>query len=382
MNFHELLKMAQTNKHFSVLADNIFKRKFTGKSIKIVGPFLKDTNTGLHESDDEIIFENYSLAVTALRKFGHRIKHLNINYQHISNDQRHEISTLIAEQSSNSLISITLQKLNENVLQNFRKPFKSVENLTVTGELKMSGDSLKLNELFPAIRRFNLKDVNVFDVDVLDVEFPKLEHLTVEIPILSDMTEAIEKLEKRNPHIKELNMYYCTSFDYLKMASENLPNLESLQVNLEILGDEYNGTKIHFPNVKKLATNWGEYDFTKIFLFEELSELDISCEACEGAKFAAQSKHLNHLHIAQHSLKDTEILELNEKLPNLSELSIDNMTNVRDRTIFELVDGNKKLKKFHLGLSDDALCDTLTQHFDHEWDVKCSSSEISLEKPE
>lgn len=320
MNFSELVNMSQANNHFAILADNVFKRRFAEKTIKLVGPFSKDSSNGLTETSDEITFQNYNLALAVLLKFGRRIKHLDINYKHISTDQRQEINELINRQSFQSLVSLALRKLDDTVLQKFQYPFANVQNVTITGELRTSNNASKLRELFPAVRRLNLTDLNVHDVNILDVELPQLKHLTVEIPILSDMSEAIEKLEKRNPQITELTMYYCTSFDYLQMASQNLPNLESLKVNLEILGDEYSGGKIHFPNVKKLATNWGEFDFTKVIKFDELNELDLTCEACEGAKFAAQSKNLNHLHLSQHSLKETEV--------NLSELSIDHMTNV------------------------------------------------------
>lgn len=361
MDFHDLLEMAQTSHYFKILARDVFRRKLSSKTVSIVAEFTKGPRQPIRESSSLIAFENYENTELLFRNFGTEIKRIELKFRYVEPKQRSQIHQLIEKYCSRSLLSLTLNIVDKNTLEHFTVPFERVENVTIACELTPAKNDLRLNQIFPKLRRLNLNNINLHDSDVLNITFPHLQHVWLTISILSDIYSPIVDLFTRNPQIRDLTLIYCNSFDYIKLASEHLPNLESLQLNLEILGDDYTGPKIYFNNVKTVKMIWGEFDFTDAIGFDQLESLDLRCNNC--VRFVTQFTNLTKLQLVQEEIEENDFLRLCGELPNLNELTITSLSNIDEQTILQLVNGCKNLRKLNVRLNYDDFFDAQNKRF-------------------
>lgn len=378
LEYRDLLAMSRTNHYFGILARDVFRRKLSSKTIEIVAPFTKGIQHPIYETSSSIMLENLQLVRLSLRIFGAEIKKIQLRFYSLDPEQRREIHHLINKYCSDSLTSLILNKCDEDTLAYFAIPLEKVESITIDGELKSVSEGLKFNEIFPALRRLSMNDVNI-DSEVLNIEFQHLTHFTLTISFLNDIYKQIEVFIKRNSQIKDLTLIYCNSFDYIKLASEHLPNLERLQMNLGILGSEYTGSKIHFDSVKSLEMNWGEYDFTDILEFSQLESLELTCAGEEGTKFATQFNNLRKLELIQRELEKDDVLKLSN-LSNLKELTISSLSEIQEDTIWQLINRMEKLEKFKLKLSYGDHFDALNYQFGDNWTVTMDGMEVCFKQ--
>lgn len=104
---------------------------------------------------------------------------------------------------------------------------------------------MKLNEIFPGLRRLTLDSIRVSDPSIFDTKFRHLKHVKIrfsppldgEAPSLNESTEddslkvtkiAIQNLFEKNPQIKDVVLVHCTK-DYVRMVEKMLPTLDTLQ---------------------------------------------------------------------------------------------------------------------------------------------------------
>lgn len=134
----------------------------------------------------------------------------------------------------------------EGVLDNFKKPFITVEKLSLwrnRNEHQLAGDDW-INKLFPKIKHLKLGGCSslIYNQDILN-HFPSLEHFEIlhnNIRWDCKCREKIIAAMKMNPNLKKLNVVFCTlknaEFDanFLQSVEESLQNLESISLILFI----------------------------------------------------------------------------------------------------------------------------------------------------
>lgn len=381
LDLNGLLNVAQTSAHFETLAADIFRRKHAKKTVEIFGPLKKEAANPIEESSVDVRIENYQTVLKFIRVFGPLIQKLTISYPNIELHERKEIHELVDKYCSDTLLTIFLNSCDQNALQNLKKPFKMVEEVIITGELETSQHStVKLNEIFPSLRRLSLNYIETLDTDIVDVEFPHLNHFSVTFTFLMDIKIGVEKLFKKNRHLKNLTLSYCNSFDYLKMASEYLPKLEGLWLDWENEKDEYEGSRIEFAGLKKLRINWGRYTFWEIATPDQLEELEIECSAEECVKFAVENRRLKKLSIVQPSLNDNDIAEIADKLPDLVDVFIFTDTEVSTNNIIKFIEGSENLRRLNLQLPSETAFDEIKNHFKEGWKFTGEYIDFTLER--
>lgn len=369
--------MAQTNQYFEILSRGVFRRMMSSKTIEIMVPFTKGLGHPIPESDSHITLENYEYIEKTLQIFGHEIKKIDLKFQSSAPDQQNVIHQLIEKCCSKTLISLA----STNSLTYFTVPFEKVKNVTFVGALKSTGNGLKLNQIFPKLCRLDVHSIDLHDCEVLDIEFPQLTRFTLTIPLLNDIYSNIEKFIKKNSQIRYLTFIHCNSFNYIKLINEHLPNLETLQLNLDILSEEYTGPKIHFDRVKNLKMNWGQYDFSGVVEFDQLLEsLELTCDGVEGINFATKFENLTRLQLVVREIDDDDILKLSQKLKNLTELTISSLSEIDENTIFQLVEQSKRLENFKLSLSYVDHFKALINRFSNDWTVATDGNDIFMNK--
>lgn len=383
LEYHALLEIAQTNHYFDVLARDVFRRKLSSKLIKIATPFTKGLLHPIPETRSQITLESYKYFVQSFHFFGAYIKNLELSFNPFENyalipEERRRIHQFVEKYTAKSLISLILKGCDKNTFTYFRIPFENVESLTITGELNSIENGLKLNETFPRLRQLNLNDIEIRDSEVLNITFPYCIQFSLTISFLNDIYSTVEEFFKLNSKIEDLTFYYLNSYDYIKLASESLPHLERLQLNLGILSEEYSGARIHFDSIKTLKMDWGFYDFSDVMSFDQLESLELKCADC--VDFAIQFTNLTQFHLIQREIEDADILKIGENLTKLKELSISSLSDVDERTIFELVERGNKLQKFNLKLYYENHFDALVDHFKSDWTVTMDGLAIIMEK--
>lgn len=397
-DFHGLLALARISDVIAKYAVDLYKWKYASKPILISDHLSEQEKSSVGELETHISIKNYDLVKLTLKVFGNHIKTLVINYIEIDLNQRKEIHRFIDRHCTDSLTAMTLMGTDENVLKNFRSPLKMVENVTIDGELKsksysiihlssfFSYKNLKLNQIYPGLRRLTLNRMNVPDASILDVEFPRLEH--VKITLLPEpfrnysykTKPAMIKLFEKNPQIQTLILLNCNSLDYLRIAS-SLPNLSLLQVNFLPLKGEYVGSKIRFMNVKKIGFNMkNNIDLSEIVTFEKVNELVLVCGGKEECKGFPIKGNFNNLYIVRYSFSNEEFLELDKKAPNLKDMFIASDEDINRFHILNFIQGNRKLKKLRITSQNEELFKILTQNLKYGWRLTKGGGILTLER--
>ncbi|XP_055301727.1 uncharacterized protein LOC129568176 [Sitodiplosis mosellana] len=356
-----------------------FQRKYGSMTI---APISMD-KINVHETAETI--QSKQLVPELFHKFGPYIQKLELNYDQLSSrGDRKQIHKLIVTHCADSLISLSLFRWDVTILQSLNV-LKKVENLTLTGYVKVSKGYFnfnyfhtqkKLNEIFPGLRRLSL-DYALGAEPIFDVEFSQLEQvkITSTRPLtdgnsFSNTKLALKKLFSKNPQIRNFIYVYCDSLEILKMARDYLPNLETLQVNVLRLNDEFDGEKIYFANLKKAYLWSDEVALSQFLAFDQLDELYMTCAADECVNFIEQNKNMRNIFIAGNSLNDEDILEIGEEITYLDELFIATTAEIDTHTIIDYYKFNSNVKNFRLEIIDSQFFnsrmegETLEKHFE------------------
>lgn len=349
----DLINAAAINEHFQLSVADVFRRKYTKKTVDLCLPFAQQKKELMHDLDKKLQIEDYNLMLSIPMYFGHTIKDLEINYENFETYQANQINNYMNAFCSESLTQLLLKNCKLNSLDVIRKPFKNVENVTFTGGFeKLTYVDLKLNEIFPNLHRLDLAYAKVADPEFINREFPYLQHFTVSFMHSDGFAEQhIEKFVKKNPQTRGLQLMN-SSYMFLKFLSENLKQLDQLELIWTIKNRvNYFGGDIHFKNVKKLMIKTDHQDYPEKLVFDELEELRIDCFNQlndEWINFIVKSQILRYFCHPFSTLDDQQLLKLDEHLPDLVEFSTSLAPNTLVKTIVRFVQNCKQLKKLFL----------------------------------
>lgn len=389
-----MIQVAQTCKHFSHLAANVFRWQYADKLFEI-GNCYEESGDTITTTRSQVLVKNLEAAASLLRLFGHLIKRLGIAFDYIDLNNRKVISEHIEKYCSESLIEIHLNGFDENVMPIFENPFQNIEIVTITGHLALPNGNLvfpamRMNELFPKLRRLSVSNVDVYDPRVLAMVFPKIEIFEISLmrayadqsPLVSmaNFKMAVRNLFKRNSHIKSVTFNECDSLKYLNLASEFLLNLEELNARFVAL-DNYNGETIHFPNVKTFFfVSWHSLDISSKVSFDQIEELSMECLARECVAFIVQNQNVRKLDLVTNALSRDDLLEIGEKLPNLTDLTLKSDSGITAGSIIEFISMSKNLERMKVEFLSQADYETLEKNLKLKWTMNQELFHIFLEK--
>lgn len=381
LDVQSLMMVAQINSYYKDLASDVFKRKHSHKTINIPGSFVVDSTNSIDDRGDKITIKNFEMVQMMLRTFGPLIHSIELNLRFIESDQRKVIHHQISEFCSESLLSIVLNDLKENQLEEFTAPLKKVEDVTVTKEFLVSDGEFKVTNVFPAVRRLNLKHVNEIDHFIVDVTIPTLEEVEVTFPFANELRSSLQTLFKKNPQIRKVKLGFWNSMYYLEFTNKFLPNLEDLLINFNNQ-DHIPDSEIRFENVKILttSTNGQKTNYFKVIKFNNLKELDLTCHADECLDFTEENKDVTKLKISAQAINDKQVLKIGNVLEQLTEFYIKNEIGIKADTIIELIHERTQLKKLHLHLPGEALYETLKLHLPRQWEITQEGGYIFMKK--
>lgn len=374
----DLMRFAQTNKYFSILAASVFQTKCSKKIVEVL-PFLSDQN-GIHDTGDRLYIKHPQTISRFLRQFGGWIHKMKVNYRESYYDipeVMKKTSELINLYCSDSLTELVVSDKDAIFVSQITKPFKRVEYLEIVGDFNnLNG----LNEKFPAMKNLSLPSTTINNMTSIYHHFANLVELNVNFfdgysygqPKFQE--SEIEEVLKKNPQIRSLKMHGPTEY-ILRVASELLPDLEYIRIEPSWSPFEISDSvpKFLFKNVKTLELKVIRSDrhikrFPASIEFENLEELRSTISSKSGfgwwIDFIQKNKHLKKFYSIDGCINNADLIKFAQITNNLKEISVTLCENVEGSSVVKLVEANQQVERFNFNrkIGEDKSFEIKAQH--------------------
>lgn len=389
LNLSTILSFPLFDDHYDRIAQEVFRRKYSRKTFKIADVVL----IGFEEIPDVnnvIYLKQFGEILRVLKIFGHLMTKLKLEYSQHPQFGGVNISPIVKYINlycADSLVELEVIISSDYVefFDKMTKPFKNVKKLTISGQFnRLTGSTHTFTEMFPSVRSLSLYYVQVFDKNGLDMKFPHLIHLSVQVA-QSDKTRFedsdVEKLLRTNPYIRSLKLDRCDP-NLLKIVNEVLHNLETLQLTSFIGFRVFNENKpIVFKNVKYLLVDGDSSYIQDNVEFTNLTEFHLIGFAATNAHvvdFLAQNPHLKSVSVKKSHISETELKKLIEMNLNLDEITLLLSCDMNDETVLNFVRKYENMKKitFTSQYSLKTIAEATRKEFRNKWAVILHSSNL------
>lgn len=408
-SFDDLLNVARISDRFSKVAADIIRRKHS-RSIFVISfefPFPhnpkkmqniagmeidRDTierengNITRDHPNDFLLYERTEIKLNTgdkilntFQHFGHVIKNLELNaFSKNRHLQAELVGKLIDKYSSESSMNINIGYGAEIVMLHIEKPLINVENVKLRGyNLDVLHDKgIRFIDVFPAVRRLNVRSFPTYFLGCFDYHMPHLEHIYVTMVGLhkawADWSKFPGVFEK-NPQIQSVAL--------VRVKPENLEKVNNLLPHLKTLTlEEYFSfnKSIQFENVTTFDASYASFQTSVANLhFPKLQTLIISCESRnfdDQLTFLNEHKHLSHLYLIYPN--NTEFQEYTANLTDLVELTIGQRREFKGKKeplsydiIMEFLSSHHEVKRFNINI----LPDDYREQLKHGWNMKMTT---------
>lgn len=340
-SWQEVARAADISEQCSRVTREVFKRRF---------------------SADLIFISNVELAsINVLAYFGDLIKILQLNFNDYNdcNGKRENnvikhrrLLHLANENCRKSVVLLTIGKnpCDVNMFDQLKGPFESAESVQISQPtVTVNKDNLRLNKMFPMVRKLELEFESINDPTFIDCELSSLDHLTVGGGLITNKAyeSLFESLIKKNAHIKRITLR-DPSYRTFQILHKYLNTLEEVQIQGKYQSDPQN-EKLSFPNVRKLAINlylnchqpaeltFGGQELQELFLY--CNQAYIDDEYFETLDRYPQIKVLN----ANYQLKDGDLTKMIGKFPFLTKSHFTFSNDITSDTIIKFIEKCQKL---------------------------------------
>lgn len=264
--------MADTHKKFQQLILNHYmlpKYRIHEKLIhfEIAGP---------NPNIDTLYIGEFDIVLRFLRNFGKFIKSLELSGLRFTIEENVQINYFIEEYCWHSLEELTLHRTISYLLNGTARIFPNIKKLNIVIPEKM--DNFQIHRVYPMMESLTFAS-ETFPFTSMLHKNHNLKNLTFDLinpHEIKDFSNACGFLRK-NSQLQQLNLYRSPSFELLKCASEDLPNLSTLNVEFsldELSWKEHRGT-VHFVSVRRFNM------FTVASLREAVDPFPITFEGLE-----------------------------------------------------------------------------------------------------
>lgn len=354
LNATTLLAVAQINEYFRGLAANFFKRKYDDKVVEIRSQY-DDQKRDIAEYRENLIIERLDVIEKLFKSFGEVISRATLNTGNTFQDKFIERVVKIVSHNSEGLNIFKLYCIDRLLLEYVDEPFRNVEHLILTNRFQnLRSKTLKLNDIFPNLRKLHLKEAHIKNALSLIVPFKHLEQLDVQFGLNYDIP-AVGDLIEKNPQLRKLGMNAC-SIEFLEFLSVNAPNLDYLTFGLTKPTPSELNTVIHFKSVKHLSLGTDYNAFPKNVTFDQLEELQLTGTGSATnlwMNFIKKHVKLNKVEVEWFVL-NSQLESLIGNVPNVIEAHFGINTDVQNETIVAFLEGNDQLKRLELNYRESA----------------------------
>lgn len=318
--------VVQINSRLSDIATSVFRYKYRYHQLKITpkNTLQARVTEQFEEGQHQLTISDYQLAVNVLKYFGDIFQSVKFSYDWLTQKIRvNQMTQHIGEYCSKSLKQLDLE-MRHDLLEKFTDPFEAVEELTIRSRTSSFNQSIRLNDLFPKLRRLNLVSVDASNNTFINAEFPHLEHFSFHS---CDVTNNgnIRELIRRNPTIRSIEPQ-ARDPSLIAYINQQLPHLENLTLFFDPGSDA-----VQFDNVRNL----------EIASFETIDSLEnLSMPRLESLKMVYKSIHLDewmaffrkHTQLQRLHIRELHKVHIFNPLRNVDQFTAD-LLNLTDFTI-------------------------------------------------
>lgn len=368
LDISSLLSISETNKHSSALVSSVLRRRLSKKQVLIVITNYADKDDDrIQETDEYIRIRNIETSSKILKRFGDVISNLKIENNLLHNELTKRIYKLANLYCSKTLIQLRLTNPQKVFVDEFTKPFKKVESISLRGDyMQINIGDLNFREIFPSMFKLSFGMINPMDSNWRFSSISRTDPWSLTGTIF-------EKIIVNNTQIRRV-VLRNVSPKMLRLMAEKLPLLESLVMKYFAgINTESENQKIYFKNVKYLKTTFGCRRMFENTVFEKLSEFETDAfPICVPGwiEFVEKNKGLRTLHVTR-ELSNEEILKLAAINSSLNKITTSFAMNVESESIAHLVENSKQLQNMDFTLSGkflwDEILSLLEERFANEW---------------
>lgn len=344
----DLINVASINKVLSILAANVYKRKFAQKSVSFWEKFsiTKKVHEDSRVGDERIIISDFNVAKLVLKHFGSHISTLAIE------SKNHQVKQIVslANEFCENLTKFYLETSIENALENVKNPFERVVDVGFCGNFNKIGNSgLDLNAMFPKAHRWFLGNLKNIESNSLNVNIPFLDTLDLKFSKqFNHFDKEIVNLITKNAQMKHIRLSDIDT-SFIDFVSKLLPNLEILEI-LMIRSIDFTN-EIHFNNVKVFTGSINKEGDLGRITFERLEELSCNSDDFPCFDFIRENSNLRKLSLLPPGGISNEDLSLiGQTATNLREVSFSCDNYIEVNTILWVLEEFRFLKKLFLNV--------------------------------
>lgn len=278
LDFTNLLEFADISPRFASILNLTMISKFqiNEKLFKIGRTW--NENIELTATDFEC--SKYATVLKILRNFGYLITKIEFDSDRQKKSETEEIARQINRYCSKSLRVITIIDDEVDVIEQFKRTFDKVENVTLQSISHLR--NMPIHRIFPMMRRLDAVVINTLaNVTFLECTFPNLVHLRFAASFVDDNYSPLNNFLRLNPQLTSFEILYLSNVEFLRGVNNFLPKLETLDVST--IPSHFFGKQddvVRFKNVKnfKLFFYYGGKDEMPErfpFAFDRLEHLDL-----------------------------------------------------------------------------------------------------------
>lgn len=368
----DLINSSIVNKHLSSVGSDIFRRRFGGKVLKIHGN-RSEEEAKISDMKDSLIITDLDVSLKLITAFSQVIPKIEIDFEFIPAARHNELMQHVNKFASNSVVEVSLKGCNGNLFQALNEPFVKIEAVQLGGKLTtLKSGSLEFNELFPALRRLDIRFLQIIDYESIEREFTHLENLSVVFLDEESVTEAnINNLMKKNPQITFIGIQAITPA-FMKVVSERLPKLVKIDCEFVTKEGAYaEDVEMHFKSVKE-ATIKGNAFFSPMKLsFDRLESLELRIfggSTDDWVEFIARHSNLKTLKIHDGFVNDEQLTQI-AHMQNFVDLNVGGTPELTVGAILHFMQNNQQLQKCYLRKLNKSMHAELRTALNQQWKV-------------
>lgn len=367
LDLPNLLRVAETNKHLSQLAVEVYNQNFIDKPLKIQAPTFP--NRFKMKVGNEIIVADVEIILKFLKVFGTSIRALRVQYERIDFEDAKKITLHINQYCSESVTHIGFSGITKEIWYLLKKPFASVHDVAFR-KIVEPAKGMKINQKFPQLRTLMLLDTIVKEPKIFDSKFSHLDHLFITtLRPENDFANQTKYLLKNNPQIRHLSVQHNFR-SFLENMTNELQHIETLEL-LWPQDDYSNGNQIHLNHVKKLIVTSNSFPVPTKIVFTKLEEIECFCYPelnNEYIDYMGLNKNLIRLNITS-DVNNDQFIRLQRAFTRLVEASLKCGGDVTANTVIEFIEMNTKLDKLRLLNNNQSLYHRLLDNLKQKWEV-------------
>lgn len=239
LNFKDLLNVAKSNKLLHFVACRVIAHRYATKRLTLIldgMPFCWPTSMESMRLDNGLLYAlKFRTSLDILQYFGCVCPEITIHYKYMSSRERRTIEYYLSKYCSDEsalLKRLTLDDCPKNALDSIKRPLKSVQKVTITGDSLLNFDSL--TKCIPNMMSMKLTWLQLPNRMGIERNFPLLEKFHVEV---NDRMRGftpfnVQQAIRKNPQIKQL--YVQVNNTYALNSMEKFLETYRIKMDMDI----------------------------------------------------------------------------------------------------------------------------------------------------